>query len=119
MTKEQKRAYDRLWYARNREHRLAQCAKNYRLSKDRYSARARLYRYGAKLDWYEATVAEQKGACAICGRIPKRQLDTDHDHVTGELRGLLCHLCNTALSRIENIPDWTARAESYLAKFRK
>jgi hypothetical protein len=39
--------------------------------------------------------------CGICGAQPKtRRLDRDHDHHTGEPRGLLCVRCNRAL------PGW-------------
>jgi len=37
----------------------------------------------------------QDGRCAICGSSPKA-LVTDHDHLTGLVRGLLCQSCNTA-----------------------
>jgi hypothetical protein len=50
---------------------------------------------------YDELLAEQGGGCAICGAKPKtRRLDTDHDHRTGLIRGLLCHRCNRA------IPSW-------------
>ena len=50
---------------------------------------------------YEALLTAQGGGCAICGNPPKtRRLDTDHDHKTGAVRGLLCHRCNRAL------PTW-------------
>lgn len=44
----------------------------------------------------------QVGVCAIC-HMPSegRRLATDHDWITGEVRGLLCHRCNTILGKIE------------------
>ena len=49
----------------------------------------------------------QRGLCAICekpevnkdakGKI--KWLSVDHNHVTGELRGLVCYRCNTALGK--------------------
>ncbi|WP_234389928.1 endonuclease domain-containing protein [Streptomyces sp. XC 2026] len=35
----------------------------------------------------------QRGRCAICG--DNSYLETDHDHESGLVRGLLCHSCNT------------------------
>lgn len=51
---------------------------------------------------YEVWVARFGENCGICGRPPgpNRKLDRDHDHRTGEMRGVLCHRCNRAL------PDW-------------
>lgn len=51
----------------------------------------------------------QRGVCFVCGRPqeptkdgrPKR-LASDHDHVTGEFRGLLCSRCNPLLGKLEN-----------------
>lgn len=46
---------------------------------------------------YAARLEEQGGVCAICGNPPKeggRALHVDHDHKTGDVRGLLCHYCN-------------------------
>lgn len=51
----------------------------------------------------------QRGVCAVC-REPQpiskkgksKRLATDHDHVSGEIRGLLCSRCNPLLGKIEN-----------------
>ena len=54
--------------------------------------------------------------CGICQSAPKsRRLDRDHDHKTGRPRGLLCHLCNRALST-RVTPEWLAAAALYLAR---
>ena len=36
--------------------------------------------------------------CAICHN-PMRKPNCDHDHASGEIRGLLCPRCNRALGR--------------------
>lgn len=54
---------------------------------------------------YAERLAAQGGTCAIegCENRPKtRRLHVDHDHATGEVRGLLCHLCNRALPTWQN-----------------
>jgi len=66
---------------------------------------------------YEQWVKRFGESCGICGRgpSPTRRLDRDHDHRTGEMRGLLCHLCN------RNLPNhvdeaWLLRAATYVAR---
>lgn len=72
--------------------------------------------YGITRDDYDRMLAEQDGRCAICQNKPrKRRLAVDHDHATGEVRGLLCTRCNQKLlgSANEN-PAILRRAADYL-----
>jgi hypothetical protein len=63
---------------------------------------------------YARRLAEQDGHCAICPSTPKvRRLHVDHDHATGEVRGLLCHRCNRALPSWVT-PGWLLDAAAYL-----
>ena len=66
---------------------------------------------------YEAWAERYGEKCGVCGRPPgpKRRLDRDHDHRTGEPRGLLCHRCNRALPDWMDA-DWLRAAAAYLEK---
>ncbi len=69
----------------------------------RVTARKRKPRRAADLgmdaDLYDSLLASQDGVCAICGNPPKkRRLSVDHNHRTGQVRGLLCFRCNRQLS---------------------
>ena len=69
--------------------------------------------YGITLVEYDQMLAEQGGVCAICKKEPDgRRLSVDHDHVTGEVRGLLCVRCNSFLGYYES--SWRVEAERYL-----
>jgi hypothetical protein len=71
--------------------------------------------YGITIEQYDEQLARQLGGCAICGRPPKsRCLDVDHDHKTGHLRGLLCHMCNRSLAYLRNSPETAEAAALYL-----
>ena len=64
-------------------------------------------KYGIRRDEYDKLVRQQGGVCFICLRDPRRfttrkyrhNLAVDHDHNTGEIRGLLCRHCNSMISR--------------------
>lgn len=68
---------------------------------------------------YEAMIAAQDGKCLICqGTEVKTNGSThwaiDHDHETGEVRGLLCGDCNLMLGNAHDDPDLLIRAAAYL-----
>lgn len=51
--------------------------------------------YGIDAAEYKRLLDLQGGKCAICRSRPKsKRLAVDHDHQTGEVRGLLCSRCN-------------------------
>lgn len=76
--------------------------------------------YGIDTDAYEALLASQNGVCALCfkppsGRLKSHQrLQVDHDHQTGEIRGLLCNECNTAIGRLGDSVAGLQNALRYL-----
>lgn len=53
--------------------------------------------YGISAEEYDAIYKAQGGRCAICRRATgrARRLAVDHNHKTGEVRGLLCKPCNS------------------------
>ncbi len=73
--------------------------------------------YGITLDEYESLLSLQRERCAICGTLNGNarngQWNVDHDHKTGEVRGLLCTSCNLRLAVLDN-PDWMRKANRYI-----
>ena len=49
----------------------------------------------------------------------KRRLCVDHCHTTGNVRGLLCDTCNTALGKFRDNIDLLNEAIKYLKKYEK
>lgn len=85
------------------------------------------HRYGIEVEHYETLLKKQRGKCAICKRPPSEEntrpgarpyLCIDHDHSTGEVRGLLCNDCNIAIGRIRTSKHLDAAA-AYLRSYRR
>ena len=55
-----------------------------------------------------------EGRCEICCFVPERGLVMDHNHETGDFRGVLCHNCNSALGLFGDNPDVLRKAADYL-----
>lgn len=73
--------------------------------------------FGLELYQYDAMLVAQSGLCAICGTPPTdRRLAVDHDHKTGEVRALLCQLCNRALGHMKDDPELLRAAARYLER---
>lgn len=73
-------------------------------------------KYKMRSSDYEMMLRDQQGVCAICGAKPQKgkRLDIDHDHETGEVRGLLCGLCNRAIGMLADDPDIIRAAADYV-----
>lgn len=52
-------------------------------------------------------------SCEVCGEHTPR-MAIDHDHSSGEVRGLLCSKCNTALGLLKDDPDRILSLLAYL-----
>jgi hypothetical protein len=75
------------------------------------------HRYRIRESDYDEMYKSQDGRCAICGdQKPWRGdwLAVDHDHSTGEVRGLLCGECNVGLGKFDDTPDLLRGAANYL-----
>ena len=72
-------------------------------------------RYGLTVAEYNRLLLEQQNVCFICKKTNKQKmLGVDHDHKTGQVRGLLCDLCNRALGLLHDDISLLRRAIGYL-----
>jgi hypothetical protein len=77
-------------------------------------------RYGITIEEYNKIFQKQKGKCAICGKHQaefKVALAVDHNHITNEVRGLLCCNCNMGIGRLQDNVEILNNAISYLKRF--
>ena len=82
-----------------------------------------LAKYGLTQDDYDRILKEQNGGCAICGTTESGHNESehfvvDHNHETGETRGLLCNLCNLAIGRFKDSKRNMIAATFYLTKYK-
>lgn len=77
-------------------------------------------RYGLSIEKYNELLAIQKCSCAICGKahdpsIKRGRLYVDHNHDTGEVRGLLCAGCNAMIGHANDDVFILKKAIAYLS----
>lgn len=72
--------------------------------------------YGLTRADYEAVLSHQEGLCAICRGKRTYRLCVDHDHATGEVRGLLCRRCNKLLRDVRDSVNVLHAATAYLMR---
>jgi hypothetical protein len=104
------------WQQRNPD-RVARSQRAYRAEhREELRAGHLRRRFGISPADYEAMLEAQGGGCAVCGRPPREgsSLHVDHDHATGEVRGLLCFRCNGGLGQFGDDPERLRIAMDYL-----
>lgn len=73
-------------------------------------------RFGITVERYWKIYFDQNGLCKICGK-PQcvgTKLDVDHDHETGQVRGLLCRHCNAGIGLLKDSIVLIRKALRYL-----
>lgn len=80
----------------------------------------RLWKYKITQRDYDLILAAQGGVCAICHGPQQgdKPFSVDHDHVTHQVRGLLCGRCNVGIGMLGDSPNTIANAFYYLSNFK-
>lgn len=81
-----------------------------------YKDKALKRTHNITIEEYKKLLITQNYVCAICNQPEKlnRDLAVDHDHVTGEIRGLLCLSCNTGIGNFKDNITVLNKAINYL-----
>jgi len=74
-------------------------------------------RYNLTIDDYKKMVIKQNNRCYICGNLDTRKLCVDHNHITGEVRALLCYRCNISLGLINESVETLQSMVEYIKKY--
>lgn len=74
--------------------------------------------YGLSMEEHDMLLAKQNGVCPGCGvtsfNDKSHYLAVDHNHETGEVRGLLCLKCNRILGLANDSPSILRALADYL-----
>ena len=119
-----KAGYTKKYYQLNKE-RI--CSNNREINKRNYDSRKEKNRclmksFNITIEDYEYLFNKQNGVCAICGNKEDRKhrngktfsLAVDHNHITGQIRGLLCSRCNMAIGGLGDSVEMLEKALVYL-----
>lgn len=91
------------------------------IEKVKYSTKSKRCRreYGITVEEYEEKM-RTSSVCEICGKTEGRNANDmfcyDHDHSTGEFRGVLCRACNQAIGLLGDTVEGLTKALNYLKR---
>lgn len=107
-------------YQQNRTTRIQNAQTYYSNNKEIISKNNQVRKYGVSSSWLEERYSIQKSLCEICKRDGgiKKSLCIDHDHQTGEVRGLICGKCNTAIGMVEESTEILMAIIEYLERYK-
>lgn len=78
--------------------------------------------YGITPEQWQELFDSQGGTCASCGTVPpedaKRRFHVDHDHDSGQVRGILCHGCNVALGLLKEDVTRIEKLAVYISQWK-
>jgi len=129
--REKIREYQKKWKLKNREKVISYSRKAYRLDIDKSRERSRKYyaenrqkeldrirlkKYGITGELFRELLKKQNNKCPICQKKLTQNPSVDHDHNTGEVRGLICSPCNIAIGNAYDSPKILRAMADYLEK---
>lgn len=105
MCKACRNAYNRVRYARSDKSAYHEYTRSAHLKR----------KYGISPAQRTLMYVQQNGCCAICKMpVAYDMMDTDHDHATGRVRGLLCRGCNSLVGYVETRGHLLSAVMEYL-----
>ena len=122
-------------YAQQNRQKIRECCRKSRLNNlEQYRERERAYyhanknkirektlkaKYGIALSQYNMILAMQEFKCACCETEDpggNGSFNVDHDHNTGQIRGLLCQNCNAGIGQLGDTIEGILNAVRYLGE---
>jgi len=107
-------------YYQNNKEKIKEQKREYRgNNKEKLRERGLLRKYGITIEQWNQKLEEQGGCCASCGDkfTENNKPRVDHNHETGEVRGLLCHGCNASYGLLQETLHKIQCLEKYHLKW--
>lgn len=109
------------YYQKNKERILARIQERRTENPEKFRNWTLMRKYGITVEEYDRIYELQGGRCAICGTHQselKKSLAVDHNHNTGEVRGLLCDNCNKGIGCLQDSTEVLDSASAYLRRYK-
>lgn len=122
------------WKLKHPEENRRRALEYYYKNRDKINKKRRLYRsknkkfareyvlrtkYNLSLEQLNEMMVNQNNECAICHRHQKdisKSFSVDHNHATGQVRGLLCDPCNIGIGMLKDSVINLQSAINYLKR---
>jgi len=109
----------REWHSKNKDH-CSSLKKKWSRENPRMVKNSQLkVKFNIGIEEFEEMFHKQDGKCAICSSplsIERNKCGVDHDHKNGNLREVLCNLCNSGLGFFRDNPAILRIAADYIEK---
>lgn len=110
-------AYKKEWLEKNPEKSIEYSKKYNDKTTEKRRQYQRKHLYGLTHEQFEEMLKQQDNKCALCSKsFDETKVFVDHCHNVGNVRGLLCPSCNTALGLIKDDLGWLSKAKKYLTE---
>jgi len=121
LNREKKLAQDKQYRDSNKETISARRKELRAVNKELYAKRRLSYFFSVDIDRAAELLALSEGTCDSCGDpwdpSMLRRHHVDHNHTTGDVRGILCNNCNIALGHLKESEDRILALLNYNRKY--
>ena len=111
------------WNKENREKVAHQKRKWRKENPGKQAALSRKHNYGISHEDYIGKLEAQGYKCECCGEPldmeNTRRVHVDHNHETGQVRGILCQHCNHMMGNAKDDTDRLIRGATYLTAYQR
>lgn len=111
-----KKEYKKKYRTENKE-KIAEYRRLWKKTeRGKFQSKKDRHKFQITFEEYKILKNLQNDLCAICGKKElKKSLAIDHDHKTGDVRGLLCQKCNRGIGCFNDSIELLKNASHYLS----